>query len=80
LESKTFLPNREKVFRCFSYFSLIETKIVILGQDPYPNKDDACGLAFSVERKTKLPKSLKNMFDELERDLGIVKKDGDLEA
>jgi uracil-DNA glycosylase len=78
LENNNFLPTKENVFRCFKYFEIEETRIVILGQDPYPNKIDACGLSFSVERNNKLPKSLNNIFAELQRDKNIIKKDGDL--
>ena len=57
---------------------LVQVKIVILGQDPYPNAKDAMGLAFSVGQNQRLPASLKNIFIELEDDLGIKRSDGDL--
>lgn len=75
---KNILPLYEKIFKACELTSLVDVKVVLLGQDPYPNKIDACGLSFSVERKNNLPKSLKNMFQELENDLGIKRIDGDL--
>ena len=54
-------------------------KIIILGQDPYPNPAHATGLAFSVPETTNtLPASLKNIFLELKSDLGVDRKSGDL--
>ena len=54
-------------------------KVVILGQDPYPTPGNANGLAFSVTPQTDLPRSLKNIFQELESDLGIPRPaNGDL--
>jgi uracil-DNA glycosylase len=51
---------------------------VIVGQDPYPTEGDANGLAFSVSRNEDLPKSLQNIFKELQSDLGITRSSGDL--
>ncbi|KAI0990330.1 hypothetical protein GJ496_003993 [Pomphorhynchus laevis] len=73
-----FLPKRNQVFRSLEITSFNDVKIVILGQDPYPNIQDACGLSFSVEREDNLPKSLVNIFIELEKDLDIKRKNGDL--
>ncbi|MDR0986037.1 MAG: uracil-DNA glycosylase [Mycoplasmataceae bacterium] len=71
-------PSKDKVFRCFNYFEPIKTKVVILGQDPYPTLGDANGLAFSVDRSDHLPSSLTNIFKELKNDLGINRINGDL--
>lgn len=72
------LPEYDKIFRAYELTSFKNIKVVILGQDPYPNRSDAVGLAFSVSDKSKIPKSLKNLFLELETDLKIVKENGDL--
>jgi uracil-DNA glycosylase len=59
------------VMKCLS-FNPSEAKVLILGQDPYPNSDDAMGLAFSTARRDgKLPASLKNIYRELVDDLDI---------
>ena len=54
------------------------TRVVILGQDPYPTPGHANGLAFSVTAETPLPKSLQNIFRELRDDIGDVPASGDL--
>jgi uracil-DNA glycosylase len=55
-----------------------DTRVVILGQDPYPTPGHANGLAFSVTPDTPLPKSLKNIFQELAEDFGTAPDHGDL--
>ncbi|MGI9393820.1 MAG: uracil-DNA glycosylase, partial [Boseongicola sp.] len=55
-----------------------DTRVVILGQDPYPTPGHANGLAFSVTPETPLPKSLRNIFQELKADLGSAPETGDL--
>jgi uracil-DNA glycosylase len=70
-------PKIDDVFNVFS-IAPSAVKVVIVGQDPYPTKGDANGLAFSVSRKEDLPKSLQNIFKELKSDLGISRSDGDL--
>jgi uracil-DNA glycosylase len=69
--SATIYPAREDVFRAFQLTSFAETKVVILGQDPYHGPDQAQGLSFSVRRKCPSPPSLKNIFRELVDDLGL---------
>ena len=64
-------PPREEIFRAFD-IDLEEVQVVIFGQDPYPTKGNAMGLAFSVPTKiTQIPASLRNIFQELESDLGF---------
>lgn len=64
-------PPRELVFRAFE-MDLASVRCVIVGQDPYPTLGNAMGLAFSVAPTvTKIPQSLKNIFIELENDVGI---------
>lgn len=68
---QAILPAREHVFRAFARVSPADCRVVILGQDPYPNRSDAMGLAFSVPEGVKLPRSLANIYKELEADLGM---------
>ena len=78
-EYTTIFPPKELVFRVFD-LPIDEIKVVILGQDPYHNEGEACGLSFSVNRGVKLPKSLINIYKELESDLHIpFSKNGNLE-
>lgn len=64
-------PVDSKVFKSFQITPFEKVKVVILGQDPYHQPGQAEGLAFSVPRGTLLPPSLKNIYKELSRDLGI---------
>lgn len=76
--SGNFLPDQTKIFKSLE-LDPDEVKVIILGQDPYPNPDHATGLAFSVPRTVSaLPASLRNIFQELESDVGVARKDGDL--
>lgn len=74
-----FLPRQDFVMRALSY-DFSKSKVLILGQDPYPNPKYPVGLAFSIPAgEPNLPASLKNIFKELNSDLGISSpKDGDL--
>lgn len=72
-------PEHENIFRCFNYFNLTDTKIVILGQDPYHGPDQATGLAFGINNKFQKPPSLKNIEKELLNDLNIKLTDQTLE-
>lgn len=73
-----FQPDRESVFSAFAV-PIEEVKVLIVGQDPYPNSEHAMGLAFSVPSSvSKFPPSLTNIFKELKSDLGIVRTNGDL--
>lgn len=65
-------PKDEDVFTAFNYSSYDKTKVVIIGQDPYHDVNQAHGLCFSVQKGIKIPPSLRNMYKELESDLGIV--------
>jgi uracil-DNA glycosylase len=71
-------PEFESVFRTFSD-SIENARVVIFGQDPYPTKGHANGLAFSVNSTVSpLPPSLRNIFAELATDCGVERLDGDL--
>jgi uracil-DNA glycosylase len=73
-----FQPSLGNIFRAF-LLPIKKIKVVIVGQDPYPNPAHAMGLAFSVPASEKiLPPSLKNIFRELESDLGTTRMNGDL--
>ena len=73
-----FLPDPRNVFKALT-LSPEKVKVLIVGQDPYPNPEHAMGLAFSVNKNVSvLPASLKNIFKELESDLGVVRTNGDL--
>ena len=69
-------PKVKDIFNCFNYFNLNETKVVILGQDPYHGEGQANGLAFAVNNNIKVPPSLKNILkkiDNTEHDKTLVK-------
>lgn len=74
----TVFPSKQQVFRAFTS-DLNAVKVVILGQDPYHTPNTAMGLAFSVQRGQKLPPSLKNIYQEIDQDVGAHhNQDGDL--
>ena len=76
--SGDFIPAAQDLFAAFN-LPPTDVKVVIVGQDPYPNPEHAMGLAFSVrESVSTLPASLRNIFTELESDLGIKPNNGDL--
>lgn len=76
---KEVYPKREDVFKAFSLTPLDKVKVVIIGQDPYHQKGQAMGLAFSVPSGVRLPPSLRNIYREISSDLGItMQNDGDL--
>ena len=62
----TIYPPREKMFNAFKYTPLEDVKVVIFGQDPYHEPDQAMGLSFSVPDTTKVPPSLVNIYKEIE--------------
>lgn len=68
----SILPKKEDIFNAFKYTSLENVKICIIGQDPYPTKNVAHGLAFSVMPGTKVPESLKNIYKELEQEGNFI--------
>ena len=71
-------PSYELIFRALSQ-SIGSTRVVVFGQDPYPTKGHAHGLAFSVEASVSpLPPSLRNIYKELQNDLAISRTNGDL--
>ena len=73
-------PKPGDIFRAFDLAPFDRVKVVILGQDPYHGPDQATGLSFAVSPGTTLPPSLRNIYKELESDLGAPPRtpDGDL--
>ena len=75
----SILPDDENILNALTYTPWDAVKVIILGQDPYPNKKHAHGLAFSIpETCEDLPRSLKNILKELEDDIGVIKTNGNL--
>ena len=71
-------PDFDDIFNAYKLTPIKEKKVVILGQDPYHNDNEAHGLAFSV-KNAKNPPSLKNIYKEMKSDLGIdINEVGDL--
>ena len=70
-KSEVCFPPVKDIFNAFEMCSFSNTKIVILGQDPYHGKGQAHGLSFSVPEGMKIPPSLRNIFKELTSDLGV---------
>lgn len=76
--TKTIYPKPENVFNSINQVPLEKVKVVIIGQDPYHEPNQAHGLSFSVENGVELPPSLKNIFKEIESELGIKNTSGNL--
>ena len=64
----TIYPSKDNWFKAFEYSSFANTKVIILGQDPYHGEGQAEGLSFSVSKGMGIPPSLNNIFKELESD------------
>ncbi len=79
--TQTVYPPPNLLFRALDLTPINQIKVVLVGQDPYFNENQAMGLAFSVNREAKVPPSLKNIYKERENDLGIAPAShGDLTA
>ena len=70
-EGQTIYPPGSQIFRAFDLTPVDNLKVVILGQDPYHGPGQAHGLSFSVSAGVPAPPSLKNIFKEIESDLGV---------
>ncbi len=81
IEDEITAPARDSIFRALE-LDLEKVKVVIFGQDPYPTPGNAMGMAFSIPPEiVRVPASLRNLFQELESDLGVRKPvSGDLSA
>jgi uracil-DNA glycosylase len=84
-----YFPRKPDLFRAFHYCPFSKVKVVILGQDPYPGmqngKPEACGMSFSVRKGFTVPRSLVNIYDEIDRNYPLAngekksdRKSGDL--
>ena len=71
-EQKIVYPPEDQIFNAFLHTPFSQVKAVIIGQDPYHGPGQAHGLSFSVPAGIPLPPSLKNIFIELEKDLGVA--------
>lgn len=69
-KTKTIYPDPYDIYNALHYTSYQDTKVVIIGQDPYHGPGQAHGLSFSVKPGVKIPPSLKNIYKELQDDLG----------
>ncbi len=69
-QQHTVYPPKDEIFSAFRLTPLSKVKVVILGQDPYHEPNQAHGLCFSVRPGTKIPPSLVNIYKELQDDLG----------
>ena len=78
-QNKTCFPPKNLIFEAFNSCSFDNLKVVIIGQDPYHGDDEANGLCFSVNEGIANPPSLKNIFKEIENDVGFAKKNGNLQ-
>lgn len=72
-------PSNEDIFKAFNYFEITETKVIIIGQDPYHGFNQSTGLAFGIKNDFKIPPSLRNIKNELKLDLNIELEDQTLE-
>lgn len=69
-KTQTVYPHMNDIFNALKYTSFADTKVVIIGQDPYHGYGQAHGLCFSVKEGVTPPPSLKNIFKELKNDVG----------
>ena len=78
-DPREILPPEDAILAALRLTAPADTKVVILGQDPYPTPGHAHGLAFSVEPHVQpLPRSLSNIYEELKADIGACPDNGDL--
>lgn len=68
----TIYPDKNNIYNALKLTPPGKVKVIILGQDPYINKDQANGLSFSVQPGIAIPPSLRNIFREQRKDLGII--------
>lgn len=79
LNGEIHYPPDDKIYRAFEFNEPEEIKVILLAQDPYHGKNQANGLALSVDKGVPIPSSLRNIFKELHSDLGIkIPSHGDL--
>lgn len=79
-ENQIVYPPSPLIFNAFEHCSLLNLKVVIIGQDPYHGQGQAHGLSFSVNDGVPIPPTLKNIFKEMQSDLGVeIPLSGNLE-
>ncbi|RXT02305.1 uracil-DNA glycosylase [Ammoniphilus sp. CFH 90114] len=71
-KNEMIFPNQDQIFHALECTSYADTKVVILGQDPYHGAGQADGLSFSVQKGVTPPPSLRNIFKEMHADLGFM--------
>lgn len=71
-KTQTIYPEMHDIFNALHFTPFHQVKVVILGQDPYHGPNQAHGLSFSVQRGIALPPSLRNIYNELQNDIGIT--------
>ena len=69
-QNKVIYPDKNDIYNALHFTSFKDTKVVIIGQDPYHGSGQAHGLSFSVKPDVRIPPSLKNIYKELQADLG----------
>ena len=72
-------PPKDEIFRALELTEFDDVGVVIIGQDPYHNDGQANGLCFSVSESVTAPPSIKNIFIELKEDVGVERKNKDLQ-
>lgn len=79
-KNATCFPSKNQIFNAFNSCAFNDLKVVIIGQDPYHNYNQANGLCFSINEDIPFPPSLNNIFKEIETDLGVeAPNNGNLE-
>ena len=79
-QEKRCFPPYEDIFNAFNFCEIEDIKVIIIGQDPYHEINQAHGLSFSILDGNPLPKSLINIYKELYDDLGITRLTGNLSS
>lgn len=78
-KEEVIYPSEDELWTAFKLTEYQDVKVVILGQDPYHGEGQAHGLSFSVKKDVKIPPSLRNIYKELNADVGcLLPKDGTL--
>lgn len=78
-QNSIVFPPQNKIFEAFNLCSFKDTRVVIIGQDPYHQEGQANGLSFSVSENVKFPPSLQNISKELSHDVGQSLRSGNLD-
>jgi uracil-DNA glycosylase len=71
-KTRTIYPDKQDIFNALHYTQLKDVKVLLLGQDPYHDENQAHGLSFSVMPGQKIPPSLQNIYKELKDDIGCA--------